>query len=221
MLSLFRTNQFVFNLFLLFYALVVRYIIFIAPPAWEKTTGGVLSHWLIEWVGHEGFLPGLVATLLLFFQGILINVIVTRQRMADEVTLFPGLFFILLSSVFPEFLSLNPILIANTFYLLAINELFQAYQKYAASNHIYNTGFWIAFASLFYFSYVYLLVLAFIGLSILRAFKFRERLVLLVGIFTPFFLLGTYSFITDQFEEARQLALFNHFAFLISRAPIP
>ena len=184
MLSLFRTNQIAFNLLLIVYILLVRgSALFVGHPEEDFTGQGVLSDWLNESWGTTGVLAVSIGIVIVFLQSLLINIIVAKFRMATSVSLFPGLFYALLASMIPEFLALSPALMANTFFILALWELLETYRKNNVAGHIVNVGFWIGIASLFYFSEVVFLLLAFIGLNVLRAFKFKEVMMLWIGFF--------------------------------------
>ncbi|MEM9824113.1 MAG: DUF6427 family protein [Bacteroidota bacterium] len=202
MLTLFRTNQLVANILLIFYVLLLRFSAFIpqsdAAADLMPPGSAVLSQWAYQIVGSNGISAQIIAIVLVFFQAILINVMVARHRLGNEVTLFPGLFYVFLTSCLSDFLYLSPLLMANTFYILAIMELFNSYKKPSAAGKIYNVGLWAGIGSLFYFSYLIFFLFGFIALGILRAFRFRERIILLLGLLSTLVLAAAYSFWTDQ-----------------------
>ncbi|MBK7410278.1 MAG: hypothetical protein IPJ40_20805 [Saprospirales bacterium] len=98
--------------------------------------------------------------LLVFFQAILIVVMVNGNRINNESNLLPGVFYCLFASMVPEFMYPSPVLMGNTFLLLALLELMGVYKIPIASGRLYNVGFWISVASLFYFSNIGLLAFA-------------------------------------------------------------
>lgn len=198
MLFFFRTNQFVANIFLIIYAVLLRFSGFFLPLQGGESGAGALGQWALSLVGSSTTTSVIVAILLVTLQGTMINLIVARYRMGKELSLLPGLCYILLASLAPEFITLSPVLIANTFFILALYQLFNTYKKSKSAAEIFNTGFWIAMASLFYFSYLYFIILALIGLAELRAFRFRETMMLVIGMIVPYILAGTIYFWNDQ-----------------------
>ncbi len=168
---------------------------------------GILSKWVYDWIGYQGWVPDLMAIFLIFLQGVMINAIIFQHRMSQEINLFPGLFYILIGSIIPEFHHLSPQLMANTFYILAIWGLFGTYKVHSCADRIFNIGMWVSIASLFYFSYLLFVILAIIGLNILRAFQIKERLMVIVGAIVPYFYLAFYYFWYDK------LAFFLEFQF--------
>lgn len=222
MLTLFRTNQLLFSVLLLFYVGILHIGVFVNPIAWQPAGFGILSQWVYEAIGTTGTLPSIVAMVLLFIQGAAINVTMANHRLADTVTLFPGLFYILISSALPEFLHLSPLLMANTFLLIAISELLKVYKNPSCANNIFNVGFWVAVASLFYPSYLIFIIFGLMGLNSLRAYSFREWLMLLSGGLVPYILMGAYTFWIDQLNIFWNLQFFQNFAFLDFQAqPAP
>lgn len=199
LLVFYRTNQLLANIFLLPYVVVLHLHLFVFPASSPTTfENGVLSLWVFQWLSSNHLWSSILSILLLFVQGVIINAIVINHRLAKQISLFPGLFYILLASSIPEFLPLSPLLLANTFFILSLGALLSVYKKNEVASAILNAGIWTGLASLFYFSYISLIFLGFTGLNILRAFKIRERLMLLSGVFVPLFLVGLYFYWNDQ-----------------------
>ncbi|MEM0994904.1 MAG: hypothetical protein AAGI49_17870 [Bacteroidota bacterium] len=140
----------------------------------------------------------LVEFLLLFFHAIYLTVIVRKHRLVTEYLLLPGAMYLLVASAIPPFLGISSILLANTFILIAFDQLMSTYRKPKAAGNIFDTGLWIAIASLFYFPYLFFLLLAIFGLSSLRAFKLNEFFSMLFGAITVFFLAATITFWNDH-----------------------
>ena len=198
MLSLFRSNKFVANIFLLIYVIVIRVTAFIFPVDWEPGHLGILSEWVYSNIGSTGIVPLITSIILVFIQAFLINKLVADFRLNTEINLFPGVFYVLLVSALPEFLYLSPILMANTFYILGLQVLFKTYKGNDSGGNIFNAGLSFGIGSLFCFSNWMLLILGFVGLSILRSFKLRERLMLILGFLVPNYGLWVYHYFVDR-----------------------
>lgn len=214
MLSIFRSNQLMISLLLIFYAAALHASVFILPESWSPSAYGVFSGWIYEVVGTSGFLPDALAVGLLFVQAFFINVVATSNRLANEVNLFPGLFYLLAASLLPEFLHLSPHHIANTFLIIALAELMKTYKTPSCADTIFNVGFWIGVGSLFHFSYLTFILMGVIGLGVMRAFKFRERLMLLIGALTPYLLTAVYFFWHGRLGEFFQKQFAENFSVL-------
>ncbi len=194
MLNLFRTNQFLNSAFLLFYILLFWASAFILPVRWEPTTQSIFSEVIYNWIGTQSVASKSLAIFLLLVQAFMINLLVLNHRLGKEANLFPGLFYILVSCAIPDFLHLSPILLGTTFYIIAVYELFNTHKKTSCAIQLFNVGFWLAIASMFYFSFAFFLLLGIAGLSILRTFRIKDFLQMLMGFGVLYFLAATYFF---------------------------
>jgi len=213
-LGIFRTNQLAANLLLIIYVLVLRVSGLIAVQSWEPSSAGVLSNLVYDYVGTHGWLPDLLAIVLILIQAFLLNILSARFRISKEVTMFPGVFYILLMSTIPDFLHLSPILMGNTFLILALSNMFTTVKVQSSADSIFNVGFWLSVAGLFYFSNFLFLLFAIFGLSTLRNFRVNEFFMVIVGGLVPLFLGGTIAFFNDSFLSFYQISFFEGFGTL-------
>lgn len=183
---------------LVFYAAALRFwgLVYLEP--WEPVATGILSDWVYDQVGYSGLVPSIIATVLVFIEGWMLNALVLRDRLGRDANLFPGLFFILICSVLPPFLQLSPLHMANFFYILALFELLGIYKKSDCATNLFNSGLWIAIGSLFYPSYLALFVLTIVAINTLRSLKFRDILIVLSGILVPYIYALVYFYWTDR-----------------------
>ena len=195
MLSIFRTNQFLVSVFLIPYAILLRFSVFLNTDLPDYSSeGGILSHLILEWLNGQEKLSVIVALIVVVFQAILINALVITHRLARDISLLPGMFYVLMASMIPSFLYLSPVLMANTFLIIALGELMATYKNPSSADRIFNVGFWIAVGSLFYFPFLVFIPLGIVGLNTLRALKLQEVFMLLIGCFVPYFLAFTVFF---------------------------
>lgn len=213
MLSIFRTNQLFASILLAFYIVLVRSSAFYVESFPEPVGYGIFTQWVYDWIGYQSNAALITSMILLLIQAFYINILVSEHRLSAEVNLFPGLFYILISSFLPEFNYLTPMLMANTFFIIALGEVLATYKKPNVADRIFNVGFWIGIASLFYPSYLALIVFGFAGLNMLRAYKFRERLMSVCGLLIPYILAGTYFFWFKKWPEFLSM-ISQNFAFL-------
>lgn len=217
MLSIFRTNQIFTGILYIFYIIVLWHPLFLFHFPAVHLTSGALGNILNEWSKNNIFASEVSAIILLWGQAILVSALVNRHRISSDSNLIPGLIYILVASCFREFLQLSPVLVANTFFLLAIYNLFDAYKKSSCADLLFNTGWWLGIASLFYMPFIYFIVFCFIGINILRSPNFKEYLMVLIGLAVAYFLAGVYFFWQGQlpwfFEQQFQQPagfIFNH-----------
>ena len=193
MLEKFRRNHFFNSILLLPYAIVLRLMGFFYGEEWTASSGGFLSQSYFDWSSSAIF-ENILAIFLIFIQGVMINRIVIINRLSNGIHLFAGLFYILLISIVPHNQFLSPVLLANTFMILGITDLFYAYKRAETSGKIFNAGFWIGLASVFYSPYILFTIFGLIGLSVLRVFKIKEMFQFIIGVLTIFFLVSVWAF---------------------------
>ncbi len=216
MLTLFRTNQISGALSFLLYLFILRGVDILFPYQhfWQPTAMGVASEWILQHASDNIRLDDIFSFALLFIQAILITVVVRKHQILMTDILMPGAFFILASCAIPAFLHLSPQMLANTFLIVALDQLLITYRKNNFAHHLFNVGFWIGIASLCYFSYLAFILLAFLGLSSLRAFSVREILMILIGAIVAYFLLGAYYFLIDQLPYFLERQFYQNYEIL-------
>ena len=208
MLALFRTNQLFGNVLLLLYLCIVRLSIFVHPDNIPVSSYGLFSEWLYNELPPESKTAQIAALLLVFFQASFINIIVIKFRLARDASLLPGLFYCLLASLLPDFMTLSTVLLSNTFLILSVYYMLDIYKRSTSvAGTVFDIGFWLGLASLFNYSYILLLFWGFIGLAIMLGARFRDFLILLLGFALPYFLLGVYLFWYDKLP-----LLYNNFS---------
>lgn len=166
--------------------------------------------WLL-WITKNPLWSAMSAMLLVLVQAILVNMLADNFRLLGERNWFPGLFYGLAASAFPEFLFLSPALVAATFVPISLWRIFNAYQKPHVTAAIFDGAFWVAVASLFYPPALWLLIAAFAGYEVVRIFRMQERFVFLTGAFVPLFLAWVWNFWFDKGGEFRAVQWSNLF----------
>jgi hypothetical protein len=138
-----------------------------------------------------------VANVLIFIHVILINQLFINSRLSREMTLLAGLLYVIFNSVIAEGIMLSPILMANTFVLLAVIDLMKTYKTPNPSAYIFNAGFFLSLASLFYTPYIVLFLFGVFSILLLRSFQVYEKLQYTAGYIVPYFFLFTFKYWED------------------------
>lgn len=146
---------------------------------------------------NQVLLSTFLSALLSFVQAILVNNIVNSNKMTARKNYAAGAVFIVFSSFFTSNLFMTPALLSLTFVLLAIGRLFSLVKKEKANGDIFDLGFFISIAALFYFPSIALVLFAYIGLAIVRSFNYREWLIVLTGFTAPLFVVFVFYFWND------------------------
>lgn len=162
---------------------------------------GMLYELVVSYINNNGFpiLNSVLSFVLLYIQALIITGIINEYRMTTRHTFLPGLSYLLMTSLLPEWSFLSAPLMATTFILWAFAKLFQLYNKPSANGKIYNIGLLLGLASFIYFPSFLFGVCIIIGLLVLRPFRLNELFLMLLGITTPFYFYAVYLFLIDGF----------------------
>lgn len=216
MLQIFKSNQILAAVLFLLYLAVfygaTQLNIDYPKPVGTAGVLGQLIYDALPDLPHDIWLR-VSALLLVFFQAILLVLMVNENRINNDSNLLAGVFYCLFASMVPQFMYPSPALLANTFLLIALMELMGVYKIPVASGRLFNVGFWISVASLFYFSSLGMIAFALWGTSTLRAYNLRDLITIFFGAITPYFLVGTAFFLLDRFPEFMDLQFARNLAF--------
>jgi hypothetical protein len=170
------------------------------------------EHILYNYIFNQNFSFLAKQILLLFvviIGGVLLNLFAIRQEIISKTNYIPCLFYILFSFSSNASRSFDPILIANLFVIPALYFLIESYRVEQALSDFFKAGFFMGLASFFYVHYLFLFPLSFISLIILRAFNWREWIILFMGLITPYYIyIGLNYISTNDFHQSFSL-MFN------------
>ena len=204
MLSFFKSNNPAVVAMYLVYLVVFR-LCFVFIPAdysFVFTHTEPLSHLFFSMLKgplvNNVWLSTSLAGILTFIQALLINDIVNDNKIVARKNYMAGMLFIVVSSFFKECLVLSPALLSLTFVILSTRRMFSLIKKEKAFGDVFDVGFLVAIAAFFYFPAILFILFAYIGLGTVRAFAYRDWIILLLGILSPFVMLFTWYFWFDK-----------------------
>jgi hypothetical protein len=183
------------------------------PAPTQVAGAGLLYQAWFGWAADAPFLSALAAAILVFVQALLTNVLADQFRLLSDRNWLPGVLYVLAASALPDFLFLSPPLVAATFVPMALRCIFKAYKVPRATALIFDTGFWIAVASLFYPTALLLFVAGFACINVMRSFNLREQLVFVTGTLAPLSLAWLWYFWGDRGGAFRAEHLADIFQF--------
>lgn len=138
----------------------------------------------------------LIAVLFICFQLLITN---ARFAFIKERTFLPSYLFLFIIYTIPELHFFNPILLAGVFCLLAINNIFDSFEKNKAIINAFNAGFLTGIAGLFYLSANLFVILIPISIFNLRGkISWREVVTPLIGLLLPWIFVFTFYFATNN-----------------------
>lgn len=199
------------NIFLLLpYTILLRLYSLMHPTAYELTTTDTIASKSVFSFISDPLIQSIIAVVLIFIQAITINLLANNHRLHRTPSALSGMFYILLVSCIPEFQVLSPALIGITFVLIGILYVFKTYKMAKATACIFNAALCVSVATLFYPPYIFSALALFIGLTMMRNFKAKERLQFVVGFIVLVWIMASFLFYFDLLDWN----VIHHFGFL-------
>ncbi len=200
MLQLFKNNHFANALVLLPLAFIIHIPLYFDGDVEVTVMDGWLFTLFSDKNALEGFWLILVSSLLVFFQATFINRLAIIHRLNNEINILPGFLWLFWSAFHPEMLGVSGLSPALLCVLIGMNHFMRCFKKRNRAAYLFNAGFFFSLASLFYFPLLILLVFGFFALFIFLSIRSPEPQQYLVGVFVPFFLAGSYAYLTDGLD---------------------
>lgn len=164
----------------------------------SEPLSALLFGWLKALPVNFKALSFILSAVVCFVQALLINGLINEHKLAARKSYAGGLIFIIFSSFFKQMLVLSAPQLAFTFIILATQKLFRLIKKEKMYGDVFDVGFLIALASLFYYPAFIYVLFAYIGMGTVRAFSYREWMAVLLGFVAPMLLAFTAYFFTDS-----------------------
>ncbi len=143
----------------------------------------------------------IISLLIIFFQGAFFAILLINNKAHHENTYLPALIFGVLCLFSFDMLSLSGELIASTFLLFALNNLFKEIEfRIQQDSTLLNLGIYLGVASLLVFSYSVFLPGTLAILIVFTRTTLRKILLLIFGFALPHLLLMTYYFAKGGFH---------------------
>lgn len=194
------------NVFLLLiFGVLIKLPLFLHSHIPEpRPSDGILFKWILDVLRPYGTgFPVLYAFLafgFLYLQALLLTNFINAQRMMSRPNYFPGMAYLLITSLFPEWNYFSAPLLVNFILVLVLSRLFRIYNQPSALGSVFNIGLSLGIASFLFFPSVTFIVWILLALAVMRPFRLNEWIVCILGVTTPFYFYAVYLFVTDQWS---------------------
>jgi len=153
---------------------------------------GIINFFASTARSNPVFYP-LLTFALLFFQANILNRFINIQRMMNKPTYLPGLAYLLITSLLPEWNYFSAPLLCNTILLFILSALFGIYNKPNVRGTIFNIGLALGIAGFLFISSLTFITWILLALAVMRPFRLNEWLICILGITTPFYFYAIYT----------------------------
>jgi hypothetical protein len=204
-IGIFRQKTPANTFILLFYALVLKFPLFLHPVAPELHPEDnylyrVILHGLDSVAHNAPVLYSLLTFLLLVSQATLLNRICNHHKVLPKPNYLPGMSYILITSLLPDWGHFSAPLLINTIMIWVWYRMMELYNSQHPGTAIFNIGFWTGIVSLLYIPAVAFLLLMFFALLAMRPFRIREWFVGLLGFTFPYYFLFLFLYLGGRWK---------------------
>ncbi len=195
MITLLRSFNSISLILLLVYTLGLQANLLVYPVEWLPESASNIYNLLVPALeflsfGNYYILLG-IFVFLLFTQALLVNLLVNASDFTETKTSLPGLAYVLLISLFNKLLFLSPAFFALFFVIFGFARLLQLHRD-KSYTHVFDTGFFVAMAGLFYQPAFLLVFLVPYGLFQASILEWKAWATSFIGFLTPLYLMGIY-----------------------------
>jgi hypothetical protein len=185
---------------LLIFGLLIKLPLFLFPKSiLVASNDGPLYKVLIAALPvNNALLGSLISFGLLYLQALLITYLANEYRMMTRQNYLPGMAYLMITSLLPEWSYLSAPLLTNTFIIWIFILLFRLYNAPNAKAQIYNIGLLTGISSYIYLPSACFILCILLGLMILKPFRLNEVVLFLLGCLTSYYFYAVYLFLSDR-----------------------
>ena len=206
MLKIFRTDILLQSAIILIVSALMWVGAFVHPQPLPMVGGGQLYYWLTGWISP--LWGAIIAYVLVLLEGLLLNIILYRNKIITQNTLMPMLFYVIAMSL--ESHTLTPILLGSLVLLIAIDQLILTSTLLSLPlNKIFGAAAATAIATLFCPSMSVFFIPLIMCMFNYSLYGWRDWSMLILGTLAPYILLETFYFVNDQMFYRNYLMLYG------------
>lgn len=153
---------------------------------------------LISVTNFSPFLSVVIAFLFMLLLSFLMVNLNTSIFFISERTFLPAVIFILLTSFFPDYQILNPVLPASVFLILGFRRIMDSYKVMDTAFSFFDAGMLFGIGTLFYANLIWFSILLVVGIAVLRTGNIKEIIISILGLVTPVFILYGFFYVTGK-----------------------
>jgi hypothetical protein len=182
----------------------------------KMSQGGLLYHdiWdsisplsaLVYWglhtvAGRSPVALHIAATVVSILQVVYFNYLTNNRDVFPDRSFWPGLVYMLFLHLSFDCLTLSPVLMSTSFLLLAFGTLIRQMERRGATDEVFEVGFYIGIAALFYLPSALFILWAIISLLLYTGATFRQYSLSLSGFLFPIAVTVLFYYFKDSLDD--------------------
>lgn len=202
MIGNFKANLPYNNFLLLIYGLVIKWVLFLKPvlvPLSKEDTFLFKSihHFVTGISTNFTHFTSILVFALVYIQVIMLNRLVSNQKMFLKPNYITGMTYILVTSMFSSFNTFSSTLLSATILISTLSFLSKLSNTPNPKKSIFNIGILLGISSFLFFPSILFLILMLMTLFIMRPFRLAEVVILIMGTLTTFYFLYSFNYLFD------------------------
>jgi hypothetical protein len=196
----------------------------LAYPFFKGEDSMILYQPIQMLLGNSPFVSTITALVFIILLAFLVLKLNQQYAFIRVRTFLPSYLFVIITSGLHELHAMHPVYPAALFLILAIDRIFNTYDKEQIHSNAFDSGIFLAIGSLFYLNLIFFFPILWIGFIILKPnVNWREYVLTTIGFILPWlaaigFYLGTGRY--DELVQTLESNITFHQIFLRDHLPI-
>ncbi len=180
---------------------------------WDNTSPlSAAVYWGLNAVfGRSALVLHMAATAVSVFQIGYFNYLANARSFFSDRTFWPGLVYMVFLHLSFDCLTLSPVLLSTTFLLLALGTLVKQMDRRGATDEVFEVGFYIGIAALFYLPSAVFVIWAALSLLLYTGATFRQYSLSLFGFLFPVAVVALFYYLNDSLADINRNLLASVF----------
>ena len=154
-----------------------------------KESSNFFYNFLISQIESNSIFQRTILGILIFWQCILMNKMMVKEKIISTNSFFPALFYFLLISISPEIIHINPTILSMVLLILALTKILSSYLDKNAYSKVFESAFLISLAGLIHSPFIVFIPIVWIGMSIFSQVEWRHWVLSIIGIICPWYIM--------------------------------
>ena len=154
-----------------------------------KESSNFFYNFLISPIESNSIFQRSILGILIFWQCILMNKMMVKEKIISTNSFFPAFFYFLLISISPEIIHINPTILSMVLLILALTKILSSYLDKNAYSKVFESAFLISLAGLIHSPFVVFIPIVWIGISIFSQVEWRHWVLSIIGIICPWYIM--------------------------------
>ncbi|MBD2756033.1 hypothetical protein [Spirosoma validum] len=170
---------------------------------WDSVSPlSALVYWGIDSIfGRSPLILHAAATLVSVFQIVYFNYLTNGRDLYPDRSFWPGLIYMLFMHLSFDCLTLSPVLMSTSWLLLAFGTLIRQMDRRGATDEVFEVGFYIGIAALFYLPSALFILWAIVSLLFYTGATFRQYSLSVFGFLFPFAATVLFYYMCDGLDD--------------------